>query len=244
MADLFGDDFEATEQPPPLPQQEEDPAAAFLAQQENEIAGLENDVLAFESNEQPAVNGFDVTGDAPPPAGDDFFNVQDMGAAEPPPMTNGDEFVGGEMEEHMDPSQAYAAIAAADARLEQLRSEPEKIRIWREENTKLLAEKDREAERKQQELLAQAQKELEDWDRNRQEQVEKTKESNRTAEKQFVQERDQSTPGTEWERVSKLCDFNPKVSKGNKDVSRMRSSLLHLKQNPRPVNVTMEAASN
>ena len=72
---------------------------------------------------------------------DDFFNVQDMGAAEPPPMTNGDEFVGGEMEEHMDPSQAYAAIAAADARLEQLRSEPEKIRIWREENTKLLAEK-------------------------------------------------------------------------------------------------------
>ena len=48
---------------------------------------------------------------------------------------------GGDEPERMDPSQAYAAIAAADARLEQLRSEPEKIRQWREENTKLLAEK-------------------------------------------------------------------------------------------------------
>ena len=47
---------------------------------------------------------------------------------------------GGDFEQ-IDPSQAYAAIAAADARLEQLRSEPEKIRQWREENTKLLAEK-------------------------------------------------------------------------------------------------------
>ena len=43
--------------------------------------------------------------------------------------------------EQMDPSQAYAAIAAADARLEQLRSEPEKIRLWREEQTKYLNEK-------------------------------------------------------------------------------------------------------
>lgn len=48
---------------------------------------------------------------------------------------------GGSDFETIDPSQAYAAIAAADARLDQLRSEPEKIRQWREENTKLLAEK-------------------------------------------------------------------------------------------------------
>jgi len=48
---------------------------------------------------------------------------------------------GDESFEQMDPSQAYAAIAAADARLEQLRSEPEKIRLWREEQTKYLNEK-------------------------------------------------------------------------------------------------------
>ena len=41
----------------------------------------------------------------------------------------------------MDPSQAYAAIAAADARIDQLRGEPEKIRLWREESNKRLAEK-------------------------------------------------------------------------------------------------------
>lgn len=57
-------------------------------------------------------------------------------------MVNGLGDYGQETEaERMDPSQAYAAIAAADARLDQLRSEPEKIRQWREENTKLLAEK-------------------------------------------------------------------------------------------------------
>ena len=38
MADLFGDDFTAAE-PPAAPTQEVDPAAAFLAQQEDEIAG-------------------------------------------------------------------------------------------------------------------------------------------------------------------------------------------------------------
>lgn len=59
----------------------------------------------------------------------------------------------------------------------------------------------------------------------------------RTAEEQFVKDRDQNAAGSEWERVSKLCDFNPKVSKGNKDVGRMRSTLLHLKQKPRAVTV-------
>lgn len=52
----------------------------------------------------------------------------------------------------------------------------------------------------------------------------------RTAEKEFIAERDENRPGSEWERVSKLCDFNPKSSKGTKDVSRMRSTLLQLKQ--------------
>ena len=39
-------------------------------------------------------------------------------------------------------------------------------------------------------------------------------------------------PGNEWEKVSRFCDFNPKNSKNTKDVSRMRSMLLQLKQNP------------
>ena len=35
-----------------------------------------------------------------------------------------------------------------------------------------------------------------------------------------------------WERVTKSCDFNPKANKNVKDVGRMRSILLQLKQQP------------
>lgn len=54
----------------------------------------------------------------------------------------------------------------------------------------------------------------------------------RNAEKQFVAETDEIEPGTEWERIAKLCDFNPKTNKSSKDISRMRSIILQLKQNP------------
>jgi hypothetical protein len=54
----------------------------------------------------------------------------------------------------------------------------------------------------------------------------------RNAEKQYVAESDEIEPGTEWERIAKLCDFNPKSSKTSKDVSRMRSIILQLKQTP------------
>lgn len=54
----------------------------------------------------------------------------------------------------------------------------------------------------------------------------------RTAEKQFVAEENELEPGTEWDRIAKLCDFNPKAKQGSKDVSRMRSIILQMKQHP------------
>lgn len=54
----------------------------------------------------------------------------------------------------------------------------------------------------------------------------------RAAEEAFVNEAEEVFPGTEWERVAQLCDFNPKSSKQAKDVSRMRSVLISLKQAP------------
>ena len=42
-------------------------------------------------------------------------------------------------------------------------------------------------------------------------------------------------PVTEWERVSKLCDFAAKPVKDAKDTSRMKSILLQLKQTPKAV---------
>lgn len=56
----------------------------------------------------------------------------------------------------------------------------------------------------------------------------------RNAEKQFVADDNEIEPGTEWERIAKLCDFNPKAKPGSKDVSRMRSIILQMKQQPIP----------
>ncbi len=67
------------------------------------------------------------------------------------------------------------------------------------------------------------------------EQLEKTKGDNRTSEKTFVAQTDEIEPGTEWDRVSKLCEFNSKKQNSARDMSRMRSVLLQLKQNPKPV---------
>ena len=60
----------------------------------------------------------------------------------------------------------------------------------------------------------------------------KTKKDNRENEKEFVAEVNDITPGTEWERVTKLCDFSGKNANKNsvKDMSRMKSILLQLKQ--------------
>lgn len=115
--------------------------------------------------------------------------------------------------------------------------EPEKIRKWREEQKQRLAEKDREEELKKEELRQQARKELEDWFRQTEESIAKTKAAARQAEKQTaaLENGGMMEPGTEWERIAKLCDFNPKVNKSGRDVSRMRSIYLHLKQNPIPI---------
>ena len=55
----------------------------------------------------------------------------------------------------------------------------------------------------------------------------------RADEEAYVSERDDSTGGThDWDRVCRMCDFNPKGTKNTKDVTRMRSIFLQLKQNP------------
>lgn len=56
----------------------------------------------------------------------------------------------------------------------------------------------------------------------------------RNAEKEWVADRDAESPGQEWERIARLCDFNPKSSRSTKDTSRMRSIILQLKQSPVP----------
>merc|ERR1712116_65693 len=107
-----------------------------------------------------------------------------------------------------------------------------KILKWREEQKLRLEQKDEEEEKKKKEMKEQASKELEEWYSQHKETIEKTRLSNRNAEKELASQSAEVEPGQEWERIAKLCDFNPKASRNNKDVSRMRSIILQLKQTP------------
>ena len=57
--------------------------------------------------------------------------------------------------------------------------EPEKIKKWREEQKTRIQVKDAEEEVKKKELREAAKRELEEWYKNRQEQLAKTKENNK-----------------------------------------------------------------
>ncbi|XP_059681185.1 clathrin light chain B isoform X7 [Gavia stellata] len=202
---------------------EEDPAAAFLAQQESEIAGIENDEGFGPTDGESATA---PAGQAAPP---------EPGERRAAPATvNGDVF-----QESNGPTDAYAAIAKAD----RLTQEPESIRKWREEQKKRLEELDAASKVTEQEWREKAKKDLEEWNLRQNEQMEKNRANNssasdspqclcRASEEAFLKESKEETPGSEWEKVAQLCDFNPKSSKQSKDVSRMRSVLISLKQTP------------
>ncbi|XP_030113052.1 clathrin light chain A isoform X2 [Taeniopygia guttata] len=225
MADmeLFG--AQQPQQPPAgngMPDSsEEDPAAAFLAQQENEIAGIEND------------EGYDILENGEVPEA--LQGPEGLGADAVDGVVNGDVY-----QESNGPTDCYSAISQAD----RLQSEPESIRKWREEQKERLEQLDANSRKQEAEWKEKAIKELEEWYARQDEKLEKTKASNSTninhpcysleqaAEEAFVNDAEEVFPGTEWERVAQLCDFNPKSSKQAKDVSRMRSVLISLKQAP------------
>ncbi|NWT73476.1 CLCA protein, partial [Prunella himalayana] len=210
-AELFG--AQQPQQPPAgngMPDGgEEDPAAAFLAQQENEIAGIEND------------EGYGILENGEVPEA--LQGPEGLGADAVDGVVNGDVY-----QESNGPTDCYAAISQVD----RLQSEPESIRKWREEQKERLEQLDANSRKQEAEWKEKAIKELEEWYAKQDEKLEKTKASNRAAEEAFVNDAEEVFPGTEWERVAQLCDFNPKSSKQAKDVSRMRSVLISLKQAP------------
>ncbi|XP_066576337.1 clathrin light chain A isoform X3 [Amia ocellicauda] len=193
---------------------EEDPAAAFLAQQESEIAGIENDegFSILDSGDVPSSLGNSLTADM----------LQETNEAIDAAF-NGEVY-----QESNGPSDAYAAISHVD----RLQAEPESLRKWREEQLERLEVLDANSRKQETEWKEKAKVELEEWYTRQDEQLEKTKVNNRAAEEALVTDMDENNPGTEWERVARLCDFNPKSSKQSKDVSRMRSVLISMKQTP------------
>ncbi|XP_038051934.1 clathrin light chain B-like [Patiria miniata] len=203
MADLNNDGNSAPEV---------DPAAEFLAREQDELAGLEDD--NFVSGDPAPAS--EPVGESGGLLGDDLASFEAdpmMGEGEGEAQLNG-------------PSDTYSSISAVD----RLANEPEKIRLWREEQIEMLEKKDTEADQLQNEWREIAKKEIVEWTARQAEQFTKAQSSNRAAEKAFIDERDEETPGQEWERIARLCDFNPKNNKNCKDVTRLRSILLHLKQ--------------
>ncbi|XP_025410467.1 clathrin light chain isoform X6 [Sipha flava] len=185
--DNFGDNFEDGDV---------DPAAEFLAREQTQLAGLEDDLN---------------TTNVPIGVTQTLSNVK-----------------------LVSPKKLNTSSPIITPKVE--REEPEKIKKWREQQKTRLEEKDADEEKKKEELRQVAKKELEEWYKIHKEQIAKTKDVNReaaiNAEKQFVAESDEIEPGTEWDRISKLCDFNPKSNRASKDVTRMRSIILQLKQTP------------
>ena len=126
------------------------------------------------------------------------------------------------------PNSSISPVRSAD------REEPEVIKKWKEEQLKSLQEKDKLEEKACQELREKAKLELKEWYAQHAEQLSKLQATHRAASESSQREIESSTleikPGTEWERVAKLCDFNPKTARNTKDISRLRSVILHLKQ--------------
>jgi clathrin light chain A len=190
---------------------EADPAAEFLAREQAELAKIESDSINFDS--------FGDFGGA---------STEAEPKAETETIKFNDPFGGSES----NTEDNFSAIAQA-VRLDQ---EPEKMKLWREEQRQRLQTKDETEAIKQKEWKEASKRELEEWYKKRQEQLTKThsnnKSNNTASEAEMTKSNNEFECGQEWERMAKLCDFNPKANKNNRDVSRLRSILLNLKQQP------------
>ena len=104
----------------------------------------------------------------------------------------------------------YAGMQTLSIKKDQ--EEPEFMRKWREEQQERLRKKDEAETAAMDELKQQAKQELEDRYKRYENQLEKTKSTNREDETKYENnEMNGIEPGSEWERVAKHCDFSAKV---------------------------------
>merc|ERR1712223_1957931 len=183
-----------------------DPAADFLAREQEELGEL-GEELGISSNAAAAVPAVNIENLS-------FEDQQELDAVNKEVA----------QERTTTPSPAFVMPPRP-------KEEPEKIIMWRQEQAKRLEEKDAKESETMAKLRDEAQQELKEWYKRYEDNLAKTKQANRDTEQEFVAEINDISPGTEWERVTKLCDFSGKNANKNstKDMSRMKSILINLK---------------
>lgn len=195
---------------------DEDSAAEFLEREKRELSDITGNGNAspFEDpfNEQSSNHG-SLTNGAHSPA------LQADGSISPDrsnPSTNGSQ---------------YQVLSQLDEQM----NEPEKIRKWREEFSTRIEKKDADEDSKRKEMQEQAKKELDDFYKQRVEHMERTRGQNRS--NNHAPEDDLFNDGSksnghvdDWDKITSLCEFNPKTNRSQKDLTRYRSVLLQLKQ--------------
>ncbi|GMT12426.1 hypothetical protein PFISCL1PPCAC_3723 [Pristionchus fissidentatus] len=220
-----------------------DPVADFMAREQEMMAELEGDVppapapvvadpipdLADEfgalaaAPADPSIGGFDSGVDLSAmdiPAAPVVFNGGDNNGLNG--LVNGNGFGGG--------SHSSNASNGPSPVPSMPRIEAENIRKWREQQAALLEKKDEAEEKKKSDLRDQGKKELAEWYAQREAQLKVASAANRKAEAEHLAAFAKAQgDGAQWDEVSKLCGDGKNV-KGGKDVSRLKSMLMHLKE--------------
>lgn len=132
------------------------------------------------------------------------------------------------------PASQYEALSQLNEQM----NEPEKTRRWKEEFAARISKKDTDEEVKRKEMREQAKKELDDFYKQRTEQVQRRIEENRLSNQTLendlalnaVPTNVSNEKSIDWEKITSFCEFNPKNNRSQKDLTRYRSVLLQLKQ--------------
>lgn len=113
-----------------------------------------------------------------------------------------------------------------------VREVPEKIRMWEENQKIMIEQKDRDEQEAIEKLRKDGKEELDNWYKNHQASLEKTK-AMRESDSAQLNDSNGVNETEDWKSIYQLCDFSQaKASKSGRDTSRMKNIFLQLKQNP------------
>merc|ERR1712146_118043 len=107
------------------------------------------------------------------------------------------------------------------------------LREWEDKHQEELEEKSQKEDGEKKQRREAAYKEIQQWKEDRDQNISKKRTTNREDEKAFKDATEKKpTSDNPWERVVDLIDTNARSSDDSRDVSRMRSLLIHLKSSP------------